>query len=154
MREWQPLGSDGADDDGLRHRHRLEHLDLDSAPEEHGHHGRPGSGQIGPHVVDRAGHDNVLGIRLRKRRDLRRRPAADDGEAHVRYRPPDAGQDLIDEERHGVLIRLPVHRAGEYEAGLIGLRFAGREVFRVDAGRQSRDVLDAEFVSDVVGVGT
>src|SRR5262249_16782181 len=132
-REREPLGTDRRRDDRLGHRERLEDLEPGAAadPERHHVHGR--LGHVRPDVVDQTGDLNAG--RGRRAAKSVRRIAPDHRQARRRHRAPDPWQHGVDEVYDPVLVRVPVHRAGEDEPARDLRDPVGREVVDVHAGR-------------------
>ena len=130
--ERKPFGADTGRHDGFAHRQRLENLDARAAPSAERHHIDGPFSNRGPHVVERSGDGDS-----RTRRELanaRAGIAADDRERRARNVSADARKNLVGEVAHGVLVRVPVHRAAEHEpSGNLGID-ARREERGVDAG--------------------
>jgi hypothetical protein len=115
------------------HRQSGEDLVLHSAAEPHGGDVDAGAPNKGADVGHGAGHPDA-GPSL-ELADLRRRIAANGPQLDVRFHPVDAGQDLVAEPDHGVLIRRIVHHAGEDEPARVSRLRRRGEVVGVDSVR-------------------
>src|SRR5262245_18509989 len=132
-RQWKALGAHRGRDDGLGHRERLEDLEPASAADPERHYVHRRLGHVRPDVVDETGHPHA-----RRRSDVAesvRWVSADHGQGGRRDLAADARQHRLDEVGDAVLVRVPVHRAGEDEPSRDLRDAVGREVVDVDARR-------------------
>src|SRR5581483_4801749 len=148
----QPFGTNRSGDNGFFHGHRLINFDPRAPADAERDDVSSRAFHMGSDVLDAPGDDNRR-VTLAQFQQAGERASPDHGQSHFRYGLPDAREDLFGEILNRVLVRQPVHRAGEDQVVTIRFDLSARaEEFSIHSGRDIGHVTHAVIAPHRVAI--